>query len=280
MNTTTPLLAAALLACGCATTSSTASHEHGAMSHGANGARLVLPTTAPALPAGYLDPRRGAEVGMVFEAFMSPWQEPDEEENTPSMTPAVFRSTAPSLDRGAREAAGHRGHGVVRFTRDLSRAFVDVRVDNIDPRTVNMFHIHCGKPGILGPILVDFALTTDLQQNLSDGTLTVEINDEHIVRTREHGHGLLGALTAGCVIPSPSLGGAVTRVSTVAGMARLAADGELYFNLHTTAQTFFGDIRGQILRAEAPVPGAATPSAATPPAASATAAPAAATTVR
>jgi hypothetical protein len=113
-----------------------------------------------------------------------------------------------------------------------------------------MFHIHCGPPGVLGPILVDFSLVTNLQENLADGVFSVEITNAHIVGTTASGHGLIGALTMGCVVPSPSLGGAVTRVSTIAGMAQIAAQGELYFNLHTRSQTYFGDIRGQILRAE------------------------------
>jgi hypothetical protein len=33
-------------------------------------------------------------------------------------------------------------------------------------------------------------------------------------------------------------------------MAQLARAGELYFNLHTTGQTYFGDMRGQIHRAD------------------------------
>ena len=58
---------------------------------------------------------------------------------------------------------------------------------------------------------------------------------------------IVGALTAGCVINSPSLGSLKpTKVSTVSGMAQIALEGELYFNLHTTSQTYFGDIRGQI----------------------------------
>jgi hypothetical protein len=57
----------------------------------------------------------------------------------------------------------------------------------------------------------------------------------------------------GCLIPSPTLlTGKPPKVSTVAGMAQLARDGELYFNLHTTGQTYFGDIRGQIYAAPAP----------------------------
>ena len=132
----------------------------------------------------------------------------------------------------------------------LSRAYVDVKIEGVPLNDVNMFHIHCGKPGILGPILVDFALATDLQKNLADGTFSVEITNEHIVKTAEHGHGPIAAFTAGCVVPSASLAGLEpTKVSTVAGMAQIASEGELYFNLHTTGQTYYGDIRGQLLPA-------------------------------
>ena len=210
-------------------------------------------TTAPAatpsaVPSPTLDASRGKEVGLVAEAFLSPQQEPDEEENTPSTTPAQFRSTTPSQNRAAREAAGHRGHGQLRFSKDLSRAYVDVRVEGVTPASVNMFHIHCGKPGILGPILVDFALATDIKANLADGMFTVELRNEHIVQTTTHAHGLVGAFTMGCVIPSPSLGSLKpTKVTTIAGMAQIAREGELYFNLHTTGQTYFGDMRGQLV---------------------------------
>ncbi|HEX8697037.1 MAG TPA: CHRD domain-containing protein [Longimicrobium sp.] len=208
--------------------------------------------SAPA-PAPSLDPKRGKEIGLVFEAFLSPWQEGDEEENTPGSTPSRFRSTTPSQSRAQREAAGHRAHGQLRFSNDLSRAYVDVRVEGVDLSAVNMFHIHCGRPGILGPILVDFAQATDLKQNLADGTFSVELRNEHIVRTAEAGKGLVGVATSGCVIPSPSLGSnGPVKTSTIAGLARLARDGELYFNLHTTGQTYFGDLRGQIHRAETP----------------------------
>ncbi len=204
----------------------------------------AAPTTAP---AAHLDPGRGKDIGLVFEAYLSPWQEGDEEENTPGSTPAKFKSTTPSQSRAQREAAGHRAHGLLRFTNDLSRAYVDVKVEGVDLSAVNMFHIHCGRPGILGPILVDFAQATDIRQNLADGTFSVELTDEHIAKTAAAGEGLVGVATMGCVIPSPSLGSNTpVETSTIAGMARLARDGELYFNLHTTGQTYFGDIRGQI----------------------------------
>ena len=211
---------------------------------------LIATASAAPPPAAALEPARGQEIGLVFESYLSPHQEPDDEENTPATVPEMFRSTTPSQTRAAREAAGHRGHGVVRFTNDLSRAYVDVKIEGVPLNDVNMFHIHCGKPGILGPILVDFALATDLQKNLADGTFSVEITNEHIVKTAEHGHGPIAAFTAGCVVPSASLAGLEpTKVSTVAGMAQIASEGELYFNLHTTGQTYYGDIRGQLLPA-------------------------------
>lgn len=208
---------------------------------------LVATASAAAPPAPTLTPARGQEIGLVFEAFLSPHQEGDEEANTPKTTPEKFRATTPSKTRTEREAAGHRAHGQIRFTNDLSRAFIDVAIEGIDPKQINMFHIHCGKPGILGPILLDFARTTDLAADLADRSLSVEVRNEHIVATSGHAHGVIDAFTLGCVIPSPSLGTMTpSKVSTVAGMAQLARDGELYFNLHTTGHTYFGDIRGQI----------------------------------
>ena len=61
----------------------------------------------------------------------------------------------------------------------------------------------------------------------------------------------VAAFANGCVIKSPSLSGLKpTKVSTVAGMAQIAMERELYFNLHTTGQTFYGDIRGQLYASE------------------------------
>jgi hypothetical protein len=222
-----------------------------------NEARAAEPAAVSAstssVPAATLDPARSKEIGLVFESYLSPWQEGDEEENTPSSTPERFRSTTPSQSRAQREAAGHRGHGQLRFTNDFSRAYVDVRVEGVDLSAVNMFHIHCGRPGILGPIVVDFSQATNVKENLADGTFSVELTNEHIVKTAEAGKGLVGVATMGCVIPSPSLGSNTpVKTSTIAGLAQLAGQGELYFNLHTTGQTYFGDIRGQLQPVETP----------------------------
>ncbi|WP_427160423.1 CHRD domain-containing protein [Aliinostoc sp. HNIBRCY26] len=188
------------------------------------------------------DLNRREKVGFVYEAFLSPQQEPGEEKDTPSITPKEFRSTAPSLLRNERKS---RGHGVVRFTSDLSKAYVDVKVENVNPQDVVMFHIHCGRPDQLGPILVDFALAGNIQENIADGVFSVEINNAHIEKTSKSGHGIVGAFTAGC----PIVPGTSDKVKTIAGMEYILQKGELYFNLHTKGQTFYGDIRGQLHRA-------------------------------
>ncbi len=214
--------------------------------------RLKLASAGPvaagsSAPAVALNPADGAEIGLVFESYLSPHQEPGEEEATPPPTPPQFKSTTPSRSRAQRDADGHRGHGVVRFTKDLSRAYVDVKLEGLDPKTINMFHIHCGEPGILGPILVDFAQATDIQGNFADdGVFSVEITNEHITKTSQHGHGAVAAFANGCFIKSPSLDLKPAKVSTVAGMAQIALERELYFNVHTTGQTFYGDVRGQL----------------------------------
>ncbi len=82
------------------------------------------------------DVNKGQKIDFVYEAFLSPHQEPGEEKDTPSLTPKQFRSTAPSLLRNERKS---RGHGVLRFSNDLSKAYVDVKVENVNPKDVVMF---------------------------------------------------------------------------------------------------------------------------------------------
>ena len=202
---------------------------------------LTLPCfAAPADVA--LDPARGSEIGAVYQSWLSPHQEGGEEAETPKMVPKQFRSTTPSVDRNLRKSAGH---GVLRFSRDLSRAYVDLQISGLDPATINMFHIHCGKPGILGPIIVDFALKQDLQSAFPNGHFKAEIRNEDIVAVASHMHdGLISFGTAGCPINKD--GNLSDRVKTVAGLASIAREGELYFNVHTTGQTYFGEMRGQL----------------------------------
>ncbi|MEM9132173.1 MAG: CHRD domain-containing protein [Actinomycetota bacterium] len=186
-----------------------------------------------------LDPLAGEEIGLVYQSWLSPQQEAEEEEDVPPGAPEVFLSSEPSTPREERDS---RGHGTVAFNRELSRAYVHLEIANVDPDDINLVHIHCGRPGQLGPIMVDFGATGDVSEYFADGVLSYEVTNTDIAAATE-GEGLVGALTAGCPIIKAIPG---DRHRTVAGMAHIAAEGELYFNVHTVQQTFFGDIRGQL----------------------------------
>lgn len=234
----------------------TSQHGHNAHKGHEAAARAGTPLPASTPPPVKLSPARGLEIGFTYEAFLSPQQEPGEEEDTPMMIPKQFRSTAPSVERNKRPS---RGHGMLRITRDLSRAYVDVAIESVTPKDIVMFHIHCGPPDILGPILVDLGLNRDLPTFMSDSTFTARLTHTDIVESSAHAHGVIGALTVGC----PTVPGIPGDVKTIAGMQRIAERGELYFNLHTKGQTYFGEIRGQ-LRKVSPTPPETTPAPTSP----------------
>lgn len=207
--------------------------------HAAGEPRPESETTSP-IP---LNPSAGQEIGFVYQAYLSPHQEGGEEEDTPAFVPPQFRSTAPSVPRSERTS---RGHAVLEFTRDLSRAYVYLAVENVNPADVVMLHLHCGRPGQLGPIIIDFSLVGSIQTYLEDGTLSIELtNDDITAVTDAAGASPIDGFTLGCPIVS-SL--PVDKVKTIAGMQLIAEAGEIYFNLHTAGQTYFGDIRGQFSR--------------------------------
>jgi hypothetical protein len=210
---------------------------------------LTLATTGHASEP--LNPAKGSEIGTVVEGFLTPQQEPGEEKDAPSVIPDALKSKGPMRLRAERTG---RGHAQVRFTKDLSRAYVDVKLENIPARDVVMFHIHCGRPDMLGPIIVDFGHFDDLTTKLAGGTYSFEVTNTVIERTAAGGHGLLALLTAGCPV-DPANVVLFGKVKTVAGMEYIARKGELYLNLHTRGQMFYGDIRGQLI----PVAGERTP---------------------
>ncbi|MCG9884356.1 MAG: CHRD domain-containing protein [Cyanobacteria bacterium] len=214
-------------------------HHMGGGSDGHGAIGRVADTNTPPLNID-LNPAQGDSIGFAYEAFLSPQQEPGEEEDTPPLTPEQFKSTEPSTPRNERLS---RGHGILRFSNDLSKAYVDVEVENIDINKISMFHIHCGLPDQLGPIMVNFDLMGDVQENFrDDGRFSLTILNEDIENTTAAGEGIVGAFTAGC----PIIPGLPDKVKTIAGMYQIAQKGELYFNLHTTSQTYFGDVRGKL----------------------------------
>jgi hypothetical protein len=225
----------ALALAGCTTQPATTTQ----VAHATTAQDTHQATPLPTPNAAALNAGAGKNIGSTYEAYLSPHQEPGEEEDTPAITPKEFLSTAPSVPRSQRTS---RGHGTLRFSKDLSVAYVDVKIENVNAQDIVMFHIHCGKPDQLGPILVDLALMTDLPKDFADGVLSVVVTNADIVKAANSGHGAVGAFTAGC----PIVPGTLDKVKTVAGMELIARHSELYFNLHTKGQTFFGDMRGQI----------------------------------
>jgi hypothetical protein len=194
-----------------------------------------------------LDPARGSEIGSVYQAWLSPQQEGGEERDAPRWIPNKFRSSTPSVDREKRIA---RGHGLLRFSKDYSRAYVDLKIEGLDPATITMLHIHCGKPGVLGPILVDFGLKQNLKTAFPAGVFSAEVLNEDLVAVWHNSHhSVVEFATMGCPIGQLNPGELLKpfdRVKTIAGMAAIAREGDLYFNVHTIGQQYFGEIRGQL----------------------------------
>lgn len=183
-----------------------------------------------------------------YEAFISPEQEPG----------GVFESDA-------------QGHGELSFAKNLSFAEIDVQIAGLDPSEITALHIHCGPPGVLGPIVVDFGQYGDFTSTFVDGKLSVRVTNENLtfINPEDHTHtpttptlpttppsldsGIDGLpddgipkLPEGCPVDTNLPG----QVNTVAGFDSLARRGVLYFNFHTEENSFYGEMRGQIYPAD------------------------------
>ena len=204
--------------------------------------------TLLALPAVAKDPALGTSTFVVYEAFLSPAQEPGEESETPKALKKSLGATAPSTPRAERKS---RGWGEVKFTADRSSAIVNVQIEGVKPEDIVMFHIHCGRPGILGPILVDLGAdpahaghgehAADWTKLIQNGSFTKTITNADINFITEL-PGMAPGLPEACPIGS----GLPGQVKTIGGMEHIAREGLLYFNLHTKAHTYYGEMRGQI----------------------------------
>ena len=205
------------------------------------------PRSAAAPPVALEDASVGKTTFIVYEGYMSPPQQPGEETDAPKPVAKLIglESTAPSVPREQRKSLGH---GRIRFDRSLSRAFVDVEIEGVNPADILMFHVHCGPPGVLGPIIVDFGEFGSPDKTFVNGKLSVELSNKNITFIKDMPHGLKPALPESC----PAELGFPTQTMTIAGMEYLARKGVLYFNLHTKAHTFYGEMRGQIYGVTAP----------------------------
>ena len=188
------------------------------------------------------EPAAGAQPGRRYETWLSPLQEGGEESETPKLLQASLGSTAPSTPRAQR---GSRGWGELQFSRDLSRATVDVRIEGVKPEDIVMFHIHCGPPGVLGPIVVDFGTFGSFDKTFVGGRFQAELTYANLLTASGHaGHSV--KLPEGCPVEI----GFPDQVTTIGALDYVARKGVLYFNLHTKAHTYFGEMRGALVLAE------------------------------
>jgi hypothetical protein len=195
------------------------------------------------LSAQAKDPASGATTFTVYEAYMSPAQEPGEESEIPKALEKSLGATAPSVPRESRKS---RGYGQIRFAKDLSKAYVDVQITGVKAEDILMFHIHCGPPGVLGPIIVDFGESENPGKKLTEGKYSVELTNKNVQFVKDMPKGLKPALPEGC----PAELGLPGQMKTIAGLEYLARKGVLYFNLHTKGHTYYGEMRGQIYPAK------------------------------
>lgn len=204
---------------------------------------LALPLALFTLPALAKDPALGATTYTVYEAYMSPAQEPGEESETPKALEKSLGATAPSTPRENRKS---RGYGQLRFAKDLSKAYVDVEIQGVNAADILMFHIHCGPPGVLGPIIVDFGESESPAKKLANGKMTLELTNKNVLFVKDMPKSLKPSLPESC----PAELGFLAQTKTIAGLEYLARKGVLYFNLHTKAHTYYGEMRGQLYPAK------------------------------
>ena len=228
--------------------------------------------TARAGHAGILS--QSSKVGARYQSWLSPWQEGDDETNAPKNGPKAFQSTLPPRTRAQIAAQGAKGYGIISVLNDFSSATVEVELAGIKASDIVMFHIHCGAPGVLGPILVDFGLIkpTFVEQFSADNKFKATITDQLIMDTAAEGDVKTGNatldkiyyVTMGCFIQEPTIGGQdsgltvdvanrtitlpLVKESTVAGLAHIGNQGDLYFNVHTKYANYYGALRGQLVR--------------------------------
>jgi len=192
------------------------------------------------------DPALGATTFTTYEGWMSPQQQPGEETDAPKAVAGALglQSTGASVPREQRKS---RGYGQLRFSRDLTKAYVDIELKDVVASEILMFHIHCGPPGVLGPIIIDFGEFGSLPKLLADGKMSVELTNKNVTYIKSMPKGLKPALAESC---PAELGLLPTQAMTIANLESLARKGVLYFNLHTRSATFYGEARGQIYPAQ------------------------------
>jgi hypothetical protein len=231
----------ALMACEPPTTGTTMPvGQPGAASTSAAAAAPAATSTPVAAATDLPDIALGKSTFYVYDSYMSPPQQPGDEGDAPKpLAKAVgLETSTPGLPREQRKSLGY---GRIRFTKDLSKAYVDVEIAGINPQDIVMFHVHCGPPGVLGPIIVNFGEFGDLTRNLASGKMSVELTNKNLTFVKDM-PGLKPSVPESCPVEI----GMPTQAMTISALEYLAHKGVLYFNLHTKTNMFYGEVRGQI----------------------------------
>jgi CHRD domain/RTX calcium-binding nonapeptide repeat (4 copies) len=108
--------------------------------------------------AGTPDPF-GERNATKYEAFLSPKQEPGE----------AIESDA-------------KGYGTITFPKNLSSAKVEVQISGVNTSEITGFHIHCGPPGVLGPIVLDLGQYGTFDKTIVDGKFSALVSNENITK--------------------------------------------------------------------------------------------------
>ncbi|GET43522.1 CHRD domain-containing protein [Microseira wollei] len=154
----------------------------------------------------------------------------------------------PAQELGPASGSKAKGYGRLRFPKNLTKSDINVQLADIDPANVTAFHIHCGTPDVLGPIIVNFGQFGDFKNTIVNGRFSASVTNEKLTFVKQPppppnlSSGFKLPLPEGCpsdiIIPA--------QINTIAGMEALARKGVLYFNLHTKGHEFYGEMRGQI----------------------------------
>lgn len=158
----------------------------------------------------------------------------------------------PGQELGPATGSQARGYGRIRFPKNLSSGQVEVQITGIDPANLTAFHIHCGTPDVLGPILVNFAQFGDFKNTVVNGHFSASLTNDKLtfVKQPPPPPSLSSMPTLPLPESCPSDLNLPAQVTTIAGMEALARKGVLYFNVHTKGHEFYGEMRGQIYPVE------------------------------
>src|SRR5262249_20287297 len=113
---------------------------------------------------------------------------------TPTTTYRAFAS--PQQESGPASGSTTSGQATLTFDAYLTTAKLDFTLVNLDPALITGFHIHCGLPGQLGPMIVNFADFGAFTDTFHDGQFSVTLTNDDIVVANWPPD--LGSLPEGC----------------------------------------------------------------------------------